>query len=97
MVEVLVVGLIGVGCQELVSGWIGKLMVRLRKVIILVEDDHSVALIGRENKDVRVVAEGAGSAQWGGWEGVWGFVLAVGLESRKAGMMVSIRGSSPML
>ena len=43
----------------LVSEWIGKLMVRLRKVIILVEDDSSIALISRENKDVGVVAEGA--------------------------------------
>ena len=32
--------------------------VRLRKVIILVEDDHSVALSSRENKDVGVVADG---------------------------------------
>ena len=38
---------------------IGKLTVRLRKVIIPVEDDRSVALIGRENKDVGVFAEGA--------------------------------------
>ena len=45
----------------MVSGWIGKLTVRLGKVIILVEDDSSVALIGRENKDVGVVAEGAES------------------------------------
>ena len=45
----------------MVSGWIGKLTVRLGKVIILVEDDSSVALIGRENKNVGVVAEGAES------------------------------------
>ena len=31
----------------------------LRKVVILVEDDRSVALIGRENKDVGAAAEGA--------------------------------------
>ena len=45
----------------MVSEWIGKLAVCLRKVIILVEDDYSVALIGRENKDVWVLAEGAES------------------------------------
>ena len=45
----------------MVSGWIGKLMVHLRKVIVLVEDDRSVALVGRENKDVGVVVEGAES------------------------------------
>ena len=45
----------------MVSGWIGKLTVRLGKVIILVEDNSSVALIGRENKDVGVVGEGAES------------------------------------
>ena len=45
----------------MVSGWIRKLRVGLCKVIILVEDDRSVALIGRENKDVGVVAEGAES------------------------------------
>ena len=57
MVEVLVVGLSGVGSYELVSRWIGKLTVCLRKIIILVEDDRSVVLIGRENNDVGVVAE----------------------------------------
>ena len=41
----------------MVSGWIGKLTVRLGKVIILVEDDSIVALISRENKDVGVIAE----------------------------------------
>ena len=61
MVEVLVVGLSRVGGKELVSGWIGKLTVRLGKVIILVEDDSGVALVGRENKDVGVVTEGAES------------------------------------
>ena len=43
------------------SGWIGKSTVRIGKVIILVEDDNSVSLIGRENKDVGVVAEGVES------------------------------------
>ena len=45
----------------MISGWIGKLTVRLRKVIILVEDNSSVALISKENKDVGVVVEGAES------------------------------------
>ena len=40
---------------------IRKQTVRLRKVIIPVEDDRSIALIGRENKDVRVVADGVKS------------------------------------
>ena len=93
-------------------------MVGLCKVIILVEDNRSVALIGRENKGVGVVAEGAESCFFrfreigllgdGGGKfrvryvgqdmtdvalnGVHrrefgGFMLAVGLESRKAGMM----------
>ena len=44
----------------MVSGSFGKLTVHLHKIIILVED-RSVALIGRENKDVGVVAEGARS------------------------------------
>ena len=45
----------------MVSGWIGKSTVHIGKVIILVEDDNSVSLIGRENKDVGVVAEGVES------------------------------------
>ena len=45
----------------MVSGLIRKLTVRLCKIIILVEEDRSVALIGRENKDVGVVAEGVKS------------------------------------
>ena len=40
---------------------IGNLTVCLRKVIIPVEGDHSVAFIDKENKDVGVVAEGAES------------------------------------
>ena len=61
VVEFLVVGFSEVGCYELVSELIRKLTVRLCKIIILVEEDCSVALIGRENKDVGVVAEGVKS------------------------------------
>ena len=39
----------------LVGGSIGQVTVRLRKVTIPVEDDNSVVLIGKENKDVGMV------------------------------------------
>ena len=39
----------------LVGGSIGQVTVRLRKVIIPVEDDSSAALIGKKNKDVGLV------------------------------------------
>ena len=49
----------------LVGGPIRQLTVSLGKVVILVQDDSSVALIGRENKDVGVGAERAESRFFG--------------------------------
>ena len=59
IVEVLIVGLGGVGSKGLVDGPIRQLMVGLGKVVILVKDDSSVAFIGGENDDVGVGAERA--------------------------------------
>ena len=55
--EVLIVGLGGVGSTGLVGGPITQLMVGLSKVIILVQDDSRIALIGGENDDFGVGAE----------------------------------------
>ena len=55
-VEVLIVGLGGVGSKGLVGEAIRQLTVGLS---ILVQDDSHVALIGRENEDVGVGAERA--------------------------------------
>ena len=57
MMEVLIVGLGGVGSKGLIGGLIGQLTVGLSKVIILVQDNNRVALIGGESKDVGVSAE----------------------------------------
>ena len=57
IVEVLIVGLGGVGSKGLVGGPIRQLMVDLIKVVILLQDDSSIALIGGE--DVGVGAERA--------------------------------------
>ena len=78
--EVLIVGLGGVGSKGLVGGPIRQLTVGLGKVIILVHDDSHVALIGGENEDVGVGAErakcrffGIGEVGFvvGGWFEIW--------------------------
>ena len=51
IVEVLIVGLGVVGSKGLVGGSIRQLTVGLGKVIILVQDDSRIALIGGENED----------------------------------------------
>ena len=79
IVEVLIVGLGGVGSKGLVGGPIRQLMVGLGKVIILVQDDSHVALIGGENEDVGIGAERAKCRFFGFgevgllWEGSWKF------------------------
>ena len=57
--EVLIVGLGGVGSKRFVGGPIRQLTVGLGKVVILVQDDSRVALIGGEDEDVGVGAERA--------------------------------------
>ena len=59
IVEVLIVGLGGVGSKGLIGGPIRQLTVGLSKEIILVQDDSRIALIGGENEDVGVGAERA--------------------------------------
>ena len=59
MVEVFIVGLGGVGSKGLIAGLITQLTVSLGKVIIVVQDDSCVVLIGWENEDVGVGAERA--------------------------------------
>ena len=53
------VGLRGVRCKGLIGGPMRLLTVSLNKVIITVQDDSRVALIGGENKDVGVGVERA--------------------------------------
>ena len=81
MVEALIVGLGGDGSKGLIAGPIRQLTLGLGKVIILVQDDSRVALIGRENKDVWVGAErakcrffGFGEV-WLLWVGGWKFEI----------------------
>ena len=57
--EVLIVGLGGVGSKGFVGGPIRQLTVGLGKVVILVRDNSRIALIGGENEDVGVGAERA--------------------------------------
>ena len=57
--EVLIVGLGGVGRNGFVGGTIRQLTVDLGKVVILVQDDSRIALIVGENEDIGVGAEGA--------------------------------------
>ena len=59
--EVLIVGVGGVGSKGLVGGPIRQLTVGLGKVMILVQDDSCIALIGGENEDVGIGAERAKS------------------------------------
>ena len=59
MVEILIVGLGGVGSKGLVGGPIRPLTVGLGKVIIPVQDDSRVALMGGKNEDVGVGAKRA--------------------------------------
>ena len=75
IVEVLIVGVGGVGSKP-----IRELTVGLGKVIILVQDDSHVALIGGENEDVGVGVErakgrffGFGEVEllWEGWLEIW--------------------------
>ena len=79
IVEDLIVGLGGVESKGLVGGPIRQLTVSLSKVIILVQDDSHVALIGGENNDVGVGAERAKCRffRFGEvgllWEGGWKF------------------------
>ena len=53
----LIVGLGGVGFKGMICEPIRQLTVGLGKVIILVQEDSYVSLIGRENKDVGVGVE----------------------------------------
>ena len=57
--KVLIVGLGGVGSKVFVGGPIRQLTVGLGKVVILVQGDSRIALIGGENEDVGVGAERA--------------------------------------
>ena len=81
MVDVLIVGLGGVGSKGLIGGLIRQLTVSLGKVIIFVQDDSHVALIGGENKDVGVGADRVKCRFFGFeevgllWEGCWKFGL----------------------
>ena len=77
--EVLIVGLGVVGSKGLVGGPIRQLTVSLGKVIILVQDDSHVALIGGEKEDVGIGAERTKCRffRFGEigflWEGSWKF------------------------
>ena len=57
IVEVLIVGLGGVGNKGFVGGPIRQLTVGLGKVVILVQDDSCIVLISGENEDVGFGAE----------------------------------------
>ena len=78
-VEVLIVGLGGVGSKGLVGGPVRQLTVGLSKVIILVQDDSHIAPIGGENENVGVGVERAKCRFFGFeevgllWEGGWKF------------------------
>ena len=77
--EVLIVGLGGVGSKGLIGGPIRQLTIGLGKVIILVQEDGHAALIGGENKGVGVGAERAKCRYFGFgevrllWEGGFKF------------------------